>query len=145
MRDLVTKTPFPAGSKAHRERLIRTPGMVLSLTDHLSFTPLSSTERTNTHGSPGGSFLSRNSANLTCDVSESRVRHISEGCGSGAHLSTVNHHEPVLNMSCSDQCVSRPQSSPLKQVISTPKGKKVTPIQASRSRIRRVNDINEAR
>ena len=142
VRDLVSKTPFPAGSKAHRERLIRTPGMVLSLTDHLSFTPLSGTERTNTNGSPGGSFLSRNSANLTCDVSEGRVRHTSEGFGD--HLSAVNHHEPVLNMSCSDQSKSRPQSSPLKQVISTPKGKKVTPIQGSRSRSRRMNDINEA-
>ena len=35
--DLVAKTPFPAGSKAHLERLIRTPGQILSLTEHLSF------------------------------------------------------------------------------------------------------------
>ena len=91
--DLVAKTPFPAGSKAHLERLIRTPGQILSLTEHLSF---SNATAECTNESLGGSYtVSLRDSSHTCDASE-YSRHVS-GASSSAYLSRGHEFRRSMN------------------------------------------------
>ena len=153
--DIVSKTPFPAGSKAHRERLIRTPGQILSLTSHLSFSNVTGDCTTD---SLGGSYTVRDSTSHTCDVSEygrqSRAGHVS----STVHMSGQHHH----SLPQDDSIDIRPTSmsycgtvaTPSPSHITTPNDKvtcaststcdMVTPLQSTRVRLVRKNSFSEA-
>ena len=128
MADFVSKTPFPAGSKAHRDRLIRTPGQILSLTSHLSF---SNVTGDCTGESLGGSY--------TCDVSEyGRQSRTSLG---SEHLSSQLVDSPEMRIASSLSFCNNLTNlnTPTSTNTST-----VTPLQTNKVRLVRKNSFSEA-
>ena len=128
--DFVSKTPFPVGSKAHRDRLIRTPGQILSLTSHLSF---SNVTADCTGESLGGSY--------TCDVSE-------YGRQSRASL-TSDLGSPDIRVAsslsfCNLNNLNTPTSADKTDGGENRSCSMVTPLQANKVRLVRKNSFSEA-
>ena len=71
---MVGRTPWHAGPQA---RFVRTPGQILSLTSHLSFSSQRSGEATSGVISPGGSFLQSSSSTtnpINCSTNSANTR-----------------------------------------------------------------------
>ena len=138
--DFVSKTPFPVGSKAHRERLIRTPGQILSLTSHLSFSNVTA-DGTGTGESLGGSY--------TCDVSDyGRQSRTSQGSDPGAatsHLADSPDIRVASSLSFSSHLsnLTTPTSTDKLSFVEE-QSRAFTPLQTSKVRLVRKNSFSEA-
>jgi len=130
--DFVSKTPFPAGSKAHRERLIRTPGQILSLTSHLSFSNVTGDL---TGESLGGSY--------TCDVSE-YGRQSRASLASDPGNSQLDSPDIRVASSLSFCNITTPTSTDKLPAVVTQSCPMVTPVQTSKVRLVRKNSFSEA-
>ena len=147
--DFVTKTPFPVGSKAHRERLIRTPGQILSLTSHLSFSNVtgdSSAPGETMGGSYVGSYGGSYGGSYTCDVSDyGRHSRTSQGSDPGTGTSHLADSPDIrvassLSFSTHINSLTTPTSTDKMSFA----GEKVTPLQTSKVRLVRKNSFSEA-
>ena len=141
--DFVTKTPFPVGSKAHRERLIRTPGQILSLTSHLSFSNVTgdcSAPGESMAGSYGGSY---------CDVSDyGRQSRTSQGSDPGAGTSHLADSPDIrvassLSFSTHIASLATPTSTDRMSFVEE-QSRAFTPLQTSKVRLVRKNSFSEA-
>lgn len=158
--DLVAKTPWPAGSQALRERLIRTPGQILSLTSHLSFSNVTTESESDSRrtgcDSYGGSYTT-----ISHEIPPDHGRHSRTGhkLGSDPGRSFPASHSQSMNMSSSFS--TRPTSmsfsmantstTPSDMISTTPsdklvtsKSQLVTPMASTRGRLVRKNSFSEA-
>ena len=153
--DLVTRTPYQAGSKADREKLIRTPGQILSLTEQLTFSNMTN----DTCDSLGGSYTIKDGTSHTCDVSEygrqSRTGHVSTAgvtCHGSNHVVDTSRHNTTADPRAASLsfcgALNSPTLGPV-TTVTTPTDKQsqqemVTPVQSSRVRLTRKNSFSEA-
>ena len=103
--DLVGRTPWHAGPQA---RFVRTPGQILSLTSHLSFSSQRSSDPTSGVISPGGSFLHSSSSTtnpLNCSTT-SGTRTTPIFPRSPTHPNSL----PISRLSCSRPPLRRKNS-----------------------------------
>jgi len=157
--DLVSKTPgWPAGSKALRERLIRTPGQILSLTSHLSFSNVTTDSESDSRRTICDSYTTKDS--LSVSMSEVGRHSRTSNCqgsdpgrgfpaGRSVDLSSSFSARPTSMSFCATS-LSTPSDKP-KLVTTTPsdklvttKSQLVTPIASSRGRFMRKNSFSEA-
>lgn len=154
--DLVTKTPWPAGSQALRERLIRTPGQILSLTSHLSFSNVTTDSENDSRrtgcDSYGGSYTAL-SHEVPSDLG--RLSRTGQRLGSDPGRSSQLGHSMSSSFSARPTSMSfsmvNTSTTPSDKIITTPHDKVVTsrpnlvtPMASSRGRLVRKNSFTEA-
>jgi len=141
--DLVGKTPRPAGNYAAKETLIRTPGQILSLTNHLSFSNVTTDSegdsKRNNSDSYGGSYTAISHDTLP---ELGRVSRLGQRPGSLPGSQSV-----CLSNSHCGRPTSMSQS--LVASVTTPDHKSnteklVTPMVSGRVRLVRKNSFSEA-
>jgi len=145
--DLVAKTPWPAGSQALKERLVRTPGQILSLTSHLSFSGTNESDQ-----EKKGGWDSYQGGSYTVVANEALPDH-----GRSSRLGSDPGRQSQLGHSCNNSFSARPTSMSFSMgntsttptdIKTTPsdrsKSHLVTPMASSRGRLVRKNSFTEA-
>ena len=149
--DLVAKTPWPAGSQALRERLVRTPGQILSLTSHLSFSGTTESDQDKKGGwesCQGGSYtvvsheaptdLGRSSRLGSDPGRKSQLGH----CGSNSFSARPTSMSFSMG-NTSTTPTDNIKTTPSDRLVSS-KSQLVTPMASSRGRFVRKNSFTEA-
>jgi len=155
--DLLSKTPYH-NKQGKNHRLVRTPGQILSLTSHLSFSNIKEDSRAHhsghtSHGA-GGSYTESDSCSNTPVTSSQRLvtQHMSldKQAGTTAHgTPTAQFGRPVAaHMSLERQgghgaCQGTPPAGQVK-ARAQPEAQSATPAAGARGRLLRKNSFTEA-